>query len=240
MSPTDFPPRHSAHPSSWRARAAAIALAVATALSIPVSRATAASESAQLVEEARLSLDRMMSNKEMDEFRSYLSRARGVLIIPELVKGGFILGAEGGSGVFLVRGADGTWSPPAFYTLGAGSVGLQAGVQVSEVVFTLMSDGAIEAFLKNEFKLGGDLSVAMGPIGAGVEASTTTNLNADIFAFSRAVGLFGGGALEGAKIFARNKLNTEYYGSPAPVRDIVVHRKFFNPQADPLRKTLPQ
>lgn len=227
-------------PSPGRTWIAAIALGMAAALAAPAGGAAAASQSEQLVEESRVSLERMIGHRDMANFRAYLARARGVLIIPELVKGGFILGAEGGTGVFLVRGSDGTWSPPAFYTLGAGSIGLQAGAQISEVVFTLMSDGAIEAFLRNEFKLGGDVSVALGPIGAGLEASTTTNLNADVFAFSRAVGLFGGGALEGAKIFAREKLNAAYYGSPAPVRDIVVHRKFFNPQADALRKTLPQ
>ena len=239
MRRTEFMPRLVVRPSSRWAWIAATVLALAAALAA-ANPGAAATKSEQLVEEARLSLERMIGTKDMDEFRAQLSRARGVLIIPELVKGGFILGAEGGSGVFLVRGADGTWSPPAFYTLGAGSFGLQIGIQVSEVVFTVMSDGAIEAFLDSEFKLGGDLSLAMGPIGAGIEASTTTNLSGDIFAFSRAAGLFGGGALEGAKIFTRDTLNAEYYGNPAPVRDIVVHRRYFNPQADALRKTLPQ
>lgn len=201
--------------------------------------AAAAGEGEELVEESRFTVERLLADKDIGDLRSFLTRARGVLIIPELVKGGFIVGAEGGSGVLLVRGSDGSWSPPAFYTLAAGSIGLQAGGQVSEVVFTLMNEGAVNAFMKNEFKLGGDASVAMGPLGAGIEASTTTNLNADIYAFSRAVGLFGGGALEGAKIFARDKWNASYYGAQATPRAIVVDRKFFNPQADALRKALP-
>ncbi|HSR71739.1 MAG TPA: lipid-binding SYLF domain-containing protein, partial [Kiloniellales bacterium] len=152
---------------------------------------------------------------------------------------GFIVGAEGGSGVLLVRGSDGSWSPPAFYTLAAGSIGLQIGGQVSEVVFTLMNDGAVNAMLKNEVKLGADASVAIGPIGAGVEASTTTNLREDIIAFSRAVGLFAGGAFEGAKLISRENWNAEYYGAAASPKAIVVDRKFFNPQADKLRQALP-
>lgn len=216
--------------------AVALAFALLQTAALP---AHAAKEGEELVEESRFTLDRLLAHKDMAELRSFLSRARGVLIIPELVKGGFIVGAEGGSGVLLVRGSDGSWSPPAFYTLAAGSIGLQIGGQVSEVVFTLMSEGAVNALLKSEFKLGADASVAMGPLGAGVEASTTTNLNADIYAFSRAVGLFGGGALEGAKIFPREKWNAAYYGAPATPREIVIERKFFNPHADALRAALP-
>ncbi|RMD63782.1 MAG: hypothetical protein D6826_04020 [Alphaproteobacteria bacterium] len=224
-------------------RGAATCLAVAMIAlflaAVPGRPAAAALRGEELVEEARFTLERMRADPGMPEFQRYLERARGVLIIPELVKGGFIIGAEGGSGVLLVRGADGTWSPPAFYTLAAGSIGLQIGGQVSEVVFVLMSDEAINAFMNDEFKLGADASVAMGPLGAGVEASATTNLDVDIYAFSRAVGLFGGGALEGAKIIARTLWNDEYYGAKTTPREIVIERKFFNPQADALRKALP-
>ena len=213
-----------------------VAVAFVGLLGRPVIAATKGEE---LVEESRFTLERLRTEKNMVEFQNFLGRAKGVLIIPELVKGGFIFGAEGGSGVLLVRGADGSWSSPAFYTLAAGSFGLQIGAQVSEVVFTLMSEGAISAFMSDEFKLGADASVAIGPLGAGIEASTTTNLNADIYAFSRAVGLFGGGALEGAKIFSRTSWDDEYYGAKTTPREIVLERKFFNTQADALRKALP-
>lgn len=217
---------------------AALAGAVAL-LALAGGPAGAATKGEELVEESRFSLERMLADPDMPELKQFLAKARGVLIIPELVKGSFIFGAEGGSGVLMVRGADGTWSAPAFYTLAAGSFGLQAGAQVSEVVFTVMSEGAVEALLRDEFKLGADASVALGPLGAGVEASTTTHFSADIYAFSRAVGLFGGGGLEGAKLFSRQRWNDEYYGSPAPPRAVVIERKFFNPHADPLRQALP-
>lgn len=194
----------------------------------------------ELVEEARFSLERLAGDPAMPEFKKFLSEARGVLIIPELIKGGFILAGEGGSGVLLVRGADGTWSAPAFYTMGAASIGLQIGAQVSEIVFTIMTDSAIEALLDSEMKLGVDASVAIGPLGAGIKASTTTNFGIDIYAFSRTAGLFGGGALEGAKLFSRQEWNDEYYGAGATARAVVIERKFFNPQADKLRAALPQ
>ena len=180
--------------------------------------AVATTPAEELVEKSRFSVERMLADPEMQKLKSIVQQARGVVIIPELVKGGFIVGAEGGSGVFMARGADGSWSAPAFYTLAAGSFGLQIGGQVSEVVFVLMTDGAVEALLGNELKLGVDAGVAIGPLGMGLEASTTTNLGADIYAFSKSVGLFGGVAFEGAKLISRNSWNDAYYGAPAPAR----------------------
>jgi len=216
------------------------AAGLATTLAAAPRPAGAETKSNELVQKSEVSLERILGDPNTPGLKKYLGQARGVLIIPELIKGGFIVGAEGGSGVLLVRGADGSWSAPAFYTLAAGSIGLQLGAQISEVVFTLMTDGAVQALLDNEMKLGADASVAVGPIGAGVEASTTTNVGADILAFSRAVGLFGGGSLEGAKLINRQDLNDEYYGAVAPARDVVIERKFFNPQADKLRAVLAQ
>ncbi|WP_422369156.1 lipid-binding SYLF domain-containing protein [Pelagibius sp.] len=201
--------------------------------------AQAESESEALVTESRLSVDRLMADKDFFQLPNFIKNAKGIYIVPQLVKGGFIIGAEGGSGVFLARGTDGSWSAPAFYTLAAGSIGLQVGGEVKEVVFVLMSDKAVDAMLSSEFKLGADASISVGPIGRGVEASRTTDLTSDIYAFSKSVGLFGGGALEGAKIFERESLNTGYYGSGATARSIVIDRKFSNAQADKLRETLP-
>ena len=212
------------------------AVAIVFAFAQPASAGATAEE---LVEDSRITVERMMTDSELPQARQVVEKARGVLIVPELIKGGFIIGAEGGSGVLLVRGSDGSWSSPAFYTLVAGSIGLQIGGQIAEVIFALMNDGAVEAFLGNEFKLGADLSIAIGPLGRGIEASTTTNFDKDIYAYSRVVGLFGGGSLEGAKIMNRQDLNDAYYGAVAPARDIVIERKFFNRGADALRKALP-
>ena len=194
----------------------------------------------ELVERARLTYLALIDHPEVPELKNYMTAAKGVIIVPSLIKGGFILGAEGGSGVMLVKGADGSWSSPAFYTLAAASIGLQIGGQVSEVVFTLMNWGAVEAILKNSAKLGGDLSIAIGPVGKGVEASTTTNLSEDIYAFSTGVGIFAGGSLEGAAFIERTSYNDQYYDAFAPPRSIVMDRKFYNGQADPLRSVLPK
>jgi lipid-binding SYLF domain-containing protein len=220
-------------------RLSAIALFGALLAVVAFGPATAG-EPERLVDKSRLTIEELLADPDMPELQKFIQSAKGVLIFPQLVKGGFIIGGEGGSGVFLVKGKDGTWSPPAFYTLAAGSIGLQIGGQVSQVVLTVMNDGAVDAVLKSQFKLGADASVAVGPIGKGVEASTTINLKLDVYAFSKSKGLFGGGALEGAAILKRKEWNKEYYGKEATPRDIVLGRKVSNPKADALRAALPR
>ena len=193
-----------------------------------------------LVSKAETVFSNFLADPNMGWFRDHAGDARGFLIVPEQIKGGFILGGSGGGGVLLGRSqGSGSWSYPAFYNMGSASIGLQIGGQVSEVVFTVMNEDAVEAVLNTQFKLGADLSVAVGPIGKGVEASTTTALGLDLYAFSRTAGLYGGGAFEGAAILRRESLNTEYYGADVGPRQIVIDRKFSNPQADKLRRALP-
>ncbi len=139
------------------------------------------------------------------------------MIFPELVKASFILGAQGGSGVLLSRNpATNTWSYPAFYVLGAGSFGLQVGVQLSKIVFIIMSEKALNALMSDEFKVGAEAGIAIVTVGAGAEASTTSAAGADIYAFvPQAMGLFGGLALQGGIIKPRLVYDHEYY-SPRP------------------------
>lgn len=200
--------------------------------------AAAGSKPQQLVDSSRIAVEAMLDSPEFTELPGYLEKAKGVLIFPQLIKGGFIIGAEGGSGVLLVKDGKGGWSSPAFYTLAAGSIGLQIGGQVSQVIFTIMNEGAVDAILNSQFKLGADASVAVGPIGGGIEASTTLNLNLDVYAFSKAAGLYGGGAFEGAAILDRETWNSEYYGQDVSARDIVIDRKVDNPSAKPLKRVL--
>lgn len=228
-------------PSQRTGRRAAwpFALVLAAVLALAHSpSAWAVDPAQQVIDNARRTFETLLDDPDQRELQNVIAQAKGVLIFPRVIKGGFILAGEGGTGVLLVKGEDGVWSSPAFYTLAAGSIGLQIGGQVSQVVLTVMNDGAVDAILSNRFKVGADASVAVGPFGKGVEASTTTNLNVDVYAFSKTAGLFGGGALEGAAIVARDKLNQAYYGPGYTPQDIVLHRKVHNPAADPLRRSL--
>lgn len=191
----------------------------------------------ELVDKARITFEKLITSVEFGELPGYMKRAKAVLIFPELYKGGFILGAEGGRGILSARGADG-WSQPAFYDLAAGSLGLQIGGQVSEVVLTIMSDKALTAVLDDQLKFGGDMSIAVGPIGKGLGADTTTNFQADVYSFAKTAGLFGGVSFEGAGIIKKQDWNQAYYGQGASPRGIVMEGKFKNPNTNALLKSL--
>ncbi len=195
-----------------------------------------AADAQALVDKARITVDAFLGDPEMAPMRDLMRRAKGVLVVPQLLKAGFIIGGEGGSGVLLTRGQD--WSAPAFYTMGAGSIGLQIGAQTSEVVLIFMTERAVDAVLHNKIKLGADASVAAGPVGAGVEAATTTNLRNDVYSYSRNKGLFAGASFEGAVIQARDALNRAYYGQTVTPTQILIDRAVTNRGADPLRAAL--
>lgn len=211
-------------------------LAVPAAL-VGARAALALTQQQEVLDKARISFDKLITSVEFGELPGYMKRAKAVLIFPELYKGGFILGAEGGYGILAARGADG-WSQPAFYDLVAGSLGLQIGGQVSEVVLTIMSEKALSAVLDNQLKFGGDMSIAVGPIGKGLGADTTTNMQADVYTFAKTAGLFGGVSFEGAGIIKKDDWNRAYYGQGATPRGIVVEGKFKNPNTQALIKSL--
>ena len=186
-----------------------------------------------LVDAATNSVNTFAIDPDMKWFRDNMNNAKGVFVVPQLVKGGFIFGGSGGSGVLLAKGEGNIWSDPAFYTMASGTVGLQIGVEVSEIILMVMTDRGIDALLTSSFKLGGDVSIAAGPIGAGAKAQT-----ADIFAFSRSKGIYGGINIEGAVIKTRNDWNTAYYGGETSPRAIIIERSATNPHADDLRNAV--
>jgi lipid-binding SYLF domain-containing protein len=194
----------------------------------------------QIVDASQTTFAKLKASDEkpMDEFRALLPKAEGVVILPGLLKGGFVVAAEGGNGVLLAKDASGRWSEPAFYFLAAGSIGLQAGGQATDVVLLLFNQKAVKSIIDHQGKLGADLGLIIGTVGAGVEASTTTNIGADIMAFSQGVGVFAGGSLEAAALVKRNDLNEAFYGQPVTPTDIVLNGRVTNPAANGLRTTL--
>ena len=211
-----------------------------TALAVPAPVwAQSASEEDMLVDKARFTLENFLSDPDMQWFRDHMKKARGILIVPQFIKGAFFIGGSGGSGVLVVRDEKtNEWSYPAFFTLGGASIGLQFGGQASEVVLLVMTQKGVDSLMSTTLKLGADASVAVGPIGRGIEGSTTPNLSADLLSFSKAKGLFAGMSLEGAAVAARDALNTSYYKEPTKTIDILVRRSVSNPQADPLLKVV--
>ena len=193
----------------------------------------------QLVASAVDTVERFRTDPALARFTRYMRGARGIIVLPSVVKAGFVGAAEVGNGVLLARGADETWSDPAFYTLGAASVGLQIGIQNTEMVFILKSDRAVRSVIANQGKLGADLGLSVGLVGAGMEVSTTTNLGVDVIALSNAiVGAYGGASFEGAVLARRTDLNAAYYGAGATPQAIVIERTLRNPAANPLKAAL--
>jgi lipid-binding SYLF domain-containing protein len=192
-----------------------------------------------LVEKAQFTLESFMADESMSWFHEHVKDARGMVIVPQLIKGAFFIGGSGGSGVLIAHDEKtDEWSYPAFVTLGGASFGFQFGGQASEVILLVMTQKGIDSMISTTVKLGADASVAVGPIGRGIEGSTAPNLSADLLSFSRAQGLFGGVSVEGAAVAARDAWNTAYYGKPTKAVDILVRRDVSNPHADNLRKVV--
>jgi lipid-binding SYLF domain-containing protein len=200
--------------------------------------ARAASDAEILVDKAKAAVDSVLSEPNFSAARARVENSWGVLVVPQLVKAGFVLGGEGGMGVLLAQNPRGNWSSPAFYTVAAGSIGLQIGVQSQEVLFIVTTEKGFNALLSSQVKLGGDVSVAAGPLGAGMEASTLGSPAADILAYAKSVGLFGGVSLEGALISPSDSYDESYYGKKVSPREILVERSVANPQADALKAAL--
>ena len=157
---------------------ALLAVAFFTAV-VAATPARAITDQEELVETARFTVEKLISHAELGgAVRTMLKDAKGVLVIPSLLKGAFFFGAEGGSGVLMARGESGKWSYPAFYTIGSASFGLQIGGQSAEVMLVLMTNKGLNAVLNHKVKLGGDISAAIGPYGMGAEASTTSTSGA--------------------------------------------------------------
>jgi len=195
--------------------------------------AVAQTDQEKLVAAAEKTFDNFVRDPDMKWFQENISRAKAVMIAPSIAKVGFILGGSGGRAVLLMRDAKtGNWTGPAFYSLATGSVGFQAGIEVSEMVSLVMTDKGMDSLLSGSFKLGGDASVAAGPVGAGAKQS----VQSDLVAFSRSKGIYGGLNLDGTVVSRSEEWNRTYYKQTVSTRDILVTQSVKNPQADTLRK----
>lgn len=170
-------------------------------------------ESNVIVDKARLVIEDMMLSIDNQVPSELINKCTGIVIIPGLMKGGFFVGGSYGQGVVLVRNGN-TFSGPAFLSMGAGSLGLQFGVQSADVILVIYGKATMDSFLmNNKVKLGGDIAMVAGPVGAQASAATDLMLKGGIYSYSRSQGLFLGVSLEGAAISMNHALNQAYYGS---------------------------
>ena len=192
-----------------------------------------------IVRKATDTVIRFKESSELKEMAKFMSTAHAIIVLPTVIKGGFLIAAEGGGGVLTVRRDDGSWSNPAFYTLASASIGLQAGLQDTEIILILRTQKALNAVLKHQGKLGADMGLTVGIFGAGAELSTTTNLGQDIYAFSSSkVGLFAGVSFEGSALIRRKDLNEAVYGVGTTPQAIIFQGQLKTNLADDLKKAL--
>ncbi len=213
-------------------------VAIATVMAAGfLARATAAEqvEQQELVDKAQASFERFMADEKMEWFHEKLKEAKGLLIFPQFVKLGFVIGGSGGTGVLSVKDViTKNWSQPAFYSMTSVTLGLQIGGEKSEVMMLVMTKKGLESLYKSSFKVGLDTSVAAGPVGKG----SKTNILADFVSFVRSKGAFVGLSFEGASIKAKEDWNQAYYGKGVKPEDIFVNRTVSNPGSAGLLEAL--
>jgi len=188
----------------------------------------------QLVEKARFTLENFTADPGLkDSLRELSKEARAMFIVPQLLRGAFVFGGAGGSGVLLVREEKtGNWSQPVFYTIGSASFGLQIGGDASELVLVVRNQKGLEEFYRSDFKLGANVGIAAGPVGGG---ASVHGIAADIIAYARKKGAYAGMALDGAWVAVSDESNRAYYGQPVRPVDIVVKGSVSNPKSLDLR-----
>lgn len=213
-----------------------VALSLVLGLLAPL-RAQAQQREQELVDRATLTVQGMMAAREGRDAIPVMRRARGALICPQVFEAGFVIGGQGGNCVLVGRGPNG-WSSPAFYDLSAGSIGLQAGIQDSQVLFIVLTERGLQSIIDDQFKFGGQAGLAFATLGTGFASDTTAALKADVVAFSRSRGLYAGLSLDGSLITVKSAWNAAYYGQPIAAQQLVLQNQGNNPGATPLREML--
>ena len=202
---------------------AAVAIAALTLTLLPRVALAQQAETDRVIEAARV-LEEVLAAPDKGVPEAIVEKAQAIVVIPSTVKGALLIGAQRGKGVMSVKSASG-WSAPAFVTLTGGSVGFQIGGQATDIVLVVVNERGIENLAQNTFKIGGDASVAAGPVGREATASTDYKLQAQILSYSRSRGLFAGVSLAGSTIRADRDANEKIYGVGYSTRNIVVERK---------------
>jgi lipid-binding SYLF domain-containing protein len=154
-----------------------------------------------------------------------MARAHGIAVIPHVVKGAFGLGGQWGKGLMSQRHEDGVWSPPAYVEIGGGSVGLQIGVQATDIVLIFTDEDGLKGLLKGKLKLGADASAAAGPVGRKAEVGTDILLKSAVLAYSRSKGLFAGISLDGSVISVDDSANRKVYGKDVTGEQILLGKE---------------
>ncbi len=216
------------------------AFAVLAALILAAPAPAEAASAEEVVTRAGFTVDNFLADLPPDDVtRVIMQNAYGVLIVPGLIKAGFVLGAEHGLGVLLVRDTQsGRFGPPTFFEIFGGSVGFQIGAKSSDTIWAIMNPKALNTVLNGDMNLGGEFSLAVLQVGGTYGAGTTTALGEDIYVFERPKGLFGGASLEGSGVLPNNNFNESYWGSGSTPESIARQFNRVDARSSGLREAL--
>jgi SH3 domain-containing YSC84-like protein 1 len=213
-----------------------LVIAAGLTITMMLTISSASTEQQQLIDKAKLTVQAFAADPQQAEIREWVKSSKGVFIVPQLLRGAFVFGGTGGSGILLVRDEkSGEWSQPAFYNIGAVSFGLQAGADTSELIFIVRTQKGLEEFYRSDFKLGAGVGVTLGPMGS---SNSMEGISADLVSFGRTKGAFMGMALDGAVIAVSDDSNSTYYGKNVRPTDILVKKSVSNPASGDLRHTV--
>ncbi len=176
----------------------------------------------ELVNEAEQVLKDAVTAPDKRIPQDLLEKAECVGVFPKVKKGAFVVGGEYGKGVFSCRQSDGTFSAPAFFSIGGPSVGFQVGGSSTDLVLLIMNEKGMDYLLKDKFTLGGEAAAVAGPVGRNAQAMTDAMMHAQILSWSRSRGAFLGASLEGMVVNSKEDANQEFYGQPLTARQILV------------------
>jgi len=171
--------------------------------------------------------------------KQLMQKTEGIIIIPGLINAGFVIGGKRGKGIAMVRNDNGTWSNPVFLTMTGGSLGFQAGIQSVDLVLVFLNKTSLLDIGKSSFTLGGDISVAAGPVGRTSSAGTDYKLESEVYSYSRSRGLFAGISVSGSALDVDQKANDSFYGDEDDAATLFANKKASTvPTVKTLKQTL--
>jgi SH3 domain-containing YSC84-like protein 1 len=209
-------------------------------LSIVFVMASATIDGSKETEKVNSSVGVLKDFSKMEETipHDLIAKCEGIVIVPNLINGGFIVGGKRGRGIAMIKLDDGSWSDPVFVTLTGGSIGFQIGVQSVDLVLVFRHKGVLTKVKNGDFTIGGDASAAAGPVGRSTSANTDYKLEAEVYSYSRSRGLFAGISINGSNLGIDKKANANFYGSDISSEDIFASGKSSTEVVKTLKETL--
>jgi len=201
---------------------------------------SAATDGSQETEKIHSAINVLKDFSKMKESipHDLIEEYQGIVIVPNLLNAGFVVGGKRGRGIAMVKLENGKWSDPVFVTMTGGSFGLQIGVQSVDLVLVFRHKGVLTKVKNGDFTIGGDVSAAAGPVGRSTSANTDYKLEAEVYSYSRSRGLFAGISINGSNLGIDKKANAKYYGANVSSEDIFAAAKNDADAVKMLKETL--